>query len=459
VIETEEKKDNKSNKKKRRPWRIILLLIVLAAGVLIAPYVYDAVRNDPNIVLKRISAELTEDKTVNVLYRYNSGKPRILGKNRLRLYSFTPAESGEYTFDISNIVSEKDVFLSLQVTDSHFNNYLSTDNMEERSSSFSDTVFLNEGSICYVITEAISEDDRNAFSGSFSLTVSKAQEGVRPKEITEDEPATIKLREDSQTSVLFVPAESGYFRFASRVISRDRSASSSISSVRTTDNKEIKRSGGICRLEGGKEYYVWVSAQDMSRSAVKARVSCSRMEPITTDQPGEYVITGGTVIEYKARATQNIAVYSVSDGDVRCSVYDSMGFPLNSDNDTGGELSGNEKDFALVIRAQKRSEYLIYANGKFNNCRIVIAEYTGDGTTIGKDDIIMPENNAQAEKENAAPGAEEDATGVENNATGAGDEAAGAENNTTEAGNEAAGAENNTTGNDAAETNGIVRNN
>jgi hypothetical protein len=32
--------------------------------------------------------------------------------------------------------------------------------------------------------------------------------------------------------------------------------------------------------------------------------------------------------------------------------------------------------------------YLIYAEGQFDECNIVITEYDGDGSSIGKDSII-----------------------------------------------------------------------
>lgn len=382
-----EENNQKTNKKNKKIWVRILLLIVLAAVLMFAPYVYDAVRNDPNIVLKKISTVLTEDSTVDVTYTYKPGRYKIIGKDRLPLYAFTPEESGDYTFSVSNVVSEDDVFLSLQASDSHFNNYLSIDNMEDGGGDFSDTVFLNGGSVCYVLVEPYSEDERDKYTGSFSLSVSGASEETRPPAVTESEPAVIKTNEDSQTAALFVPAESGFFRFESRVVSGDKAASSAISSVKTTDNSEIKRSEGICYLEGGKEYYVWVSAQDMIKSSVDVEVSCKRIESFNTDQTGEYSIHGDTVIGFTSQEAQNLAVYSVSDGNVRCCVYDSKGFPLNSDDDSGGDLSGNDKDFALVIQAQKKMLYLIYAEGQFDECRIVITEYDGDGSSIGKDSI------------------------------------------------------------------------
>ena len=203
-----EENNQKTNKKRRKLWIRILLLIVLAAVLMFAPYVYDAVRNDPNIVLKKISTVLTEDSTVDVTYTYKPGKYKIIGKDRLPLYAFTPEESGDYTFSVSNVVSEEDVFLSLQASDSHFNNYLSIDNMEAGGGDFSDTVFLNGGSVCYVLVEPYSEDERDLYSGSFSLSVSGASEETGPPAVTESEPAVIRANEDSQTAALFVPAES-----------------------------------------------------------------------------------------------------------------------------------------------------------------------------------------------------------------------------------------------------------
>ena len=396
-------KDSKGADKRKKVLSRILILAALAAILTLAPYVYDAIRNDPNILLKKISTVLEEDTAVDVEYTIKSGKRGLLRKNRLPLYSFTPEESGQYTFTVSDIVSEEDVFLSLQVTDSHLNNFLSTDNMEDRGDSFSETAFLSKGSICYVITEATSEEGREKYSGSFSLSVTKAPEEVKPNEVTEAEPATIKLKEDSQTAVLFVPEESGFFRFESRITARDRTASSAISSVKTTDNKEVKRSEGICWLESGNEYYVWVSAHDLSTAAVRAKVSCKRIDSFTADQPGEYRITGDTIIALTSQETKNLAVYSVSDGDVRCLVYDSKGFPLNSDNDSGGGLSGNDKDFALVIQAQKKELYLIYTGGRFDECSIVITDYYGDGSSLGKDDIPVENDDIPVENTEDQP--------------------------------------------------------
>ena len=380
-------KDSRETNKKKKLWIRILLGIAAAAVLALGPYVYDAVKNDPNIVLKKVSTALAQDTAVDVQYSYRAGRTGILSRNRIPLFAFTPEESGDYTFSVSDVSSEDNVFLSLEVSDSHFNDYMSADNMESEDGSFSGTVFLNGGSVCYILIEAFSGEDTDRYKGSFSLSVSRAAVEEGPARITETGPAVIRLSEENQTAALFVPEETGFFRFESVVVSGDKSASSNISSVKTTDNEEVKRSEGICRLEAGKEYYVWVSAQDMSKPSVEAEVSCRRVESFSADRNGEYRISGDTIIEFTAPETKNLAVYSVSDGNVRCNVYDSMGFPLNYDDDSGGPLSGNDRDFALVLQAQKKNLYFIYAGGQFGECGIVITEYTGDGSSIGKDDI------------------------------------------------------------------------
>jgi hypothetical protein len=130
----------------------------------LAPYPIDAVRNDPNLILKKIAKEMTAEDTVDVSYKYKSD---VIGRKMIPLFDFTPEESTEYTFTVSNIVSEDDVFISMEVADSHLNNYLVADNLNDPGGDIEDTVFLPEKTNCYVIVEAISTDDRENYSGSF----------------------------------------------------------------------------------------------------------------------------------------------------------------------------------------------------------------------------------------------------------------------------------------------------
>jgi hypothetical protein len=395
----------KENKRTDRGHKInsnlrgIKLLIILTVLAVLAPYPIDAVRNDPNLILKKIAKEMTAEDTVDVSYKYKSD---VIGRKMIPLFDFTPEESTEYTFTVSNIVSEDDVFISMEVADSHLNNYLVADNLNDPGGDIEDTVFLPEKTNCYVIVEAISTDDRENYSGSFCISVTKAAEDARPNEVTETEPAIVRISEDSQNAVLFIPQESGLFSFSSKIISKDKAASSSISSITTADGKQVKRAEGICQLEGGLEYYVWVSADEQIKKKVNALVSCKKVETLDADQPGEYSINEGTVIEFTSRETQNLAVYSVSDGNIRCAVYDSMGFPINNDRNSGGEFSGNVNDFALVIQAQAGTRYLIYTDGKYTECKIVIARYIGDGSSLGPDDIEITEPEGEVTDEREA---------------------------------------------------------
>ena len=401
IKETDNNKPDSRQGKGKNRWHGIKLLIALTVIAVLAPYPIDAIRNDPNLLLKKIAKELTEEAKIDVSYRY---KTDVIGRKKIPLLSFTPEESTAYTFTVSDIVSEDDVFLSMEVADSHFNNYLSADNADDPRGDIEDTVFLTERSACYVVVEAISAGDRDNYSGSFSISVAKAAENARPNEVTETEPAIVRISEDSQNAVLFVPEESGLFSFSSKIISKDKAASSSISSITSADGKEVKRAEGICSLEGGKEYYVWVSADELSKKKVNALVNCKRVETLDADQPGEYIINKGTVMKFTSVETQNLAVYSISDGNVRCAVYDDMGFPINNDSNSGGELSGNENDFALVIQAQAGSKYLIYTDGKYTESKIVIARYIGDGSSLGPDDIEISEPEEEVTDEGVTAG-------------------------------------------------------
>ena len=94
------KKDEnkKPNRKKMLIMQRTLLLIALTAILTLVPFVYDAVKYDPNLTLKKVATALKEDSTVDVTYSYNPSETGIFSKERIRLYSFTPEESAEYIF-------------------------------------------------------------------------------------------------------------------------------------------------------------------------------------------------------------------------------------------------------------------------------------------------------------------------------------------------------------------------
>ena len=74
--------------------------------------------------------------------------------------------------------------------------------------------------------------------------------------------------------------------------------------------------------------------------------------------------------------------------------------PVKAFNNSVGTLSENKEDFALVLQAQDDVLYLIHVNGEFKECSVTIAEYTGDGTSLGPDDIKLPaDTDAEQTKE------------------------------------------------------------
>lgn len=277
----------------------------------------------------------------------------------------------------------------LNVMDESMTDYIVTNNYKsDDKSTLTGSVYLTEGHSCYVIVEPFPETERDHFEGSFKVSVSRSEEKDMPAEVTLEEAAAVTVGTEEQASVLFRPAESGYYKFSSRITSKeDKSGSSDIMSVTSSDKKEINTYKGICSLEADREYYVWVSTFETQGKSADVEVRCRKVESMTAEEEGSFDITGDTIIQFKAVSSRPIAVYSVSDGNTEAEVFDSKGFPVSSDDDSGGPISGNDKDFALVMQVQEKNEYWIYAGGDFTECRIYITGYIGDGTSVGPDDI------------------------------------------------------------------------
>ena len=366
---------------------ISALLIVITAALML----YDAVRTDPNFILKKTTTVLSEGKTENVTFSNN--RRFITGRYKIPVFSFIPDETAEYDFAITDISSDADVLLTMNVTDKHLTDYIAADNEDDPAGDMSGTAYLTEGTRCFIIIEPVCADEDKRCTGSFSITVTKAAEEIPPAEITLEEAAVITVNTDEQTAGVFRPEESGYYRFVSEVVSaNEKAAYSGITSVTSSDSKEVKVTEGICDLEGGKEYFIWVTTEDVRGKTADVKVSCKRIDIMKAEKPGSYLIARDTIIQFKASETIPIAVYSGSDGDMTATVYDSNRFPLSSDDDSGEQISGNPKDFALVFQAQEKNVYWIFAEGKFTDCRIVITRYTGDGTSIGPQDIEQTED-------------------------------------------------------------------
>jgi hypothetical protein len=109
-------------------------------------------------------------------------------------------------------------------------------------------------------------------------------------------------------------------------------------------------------------------------------------------EKGEVHIIGDTVIEFKPLESGNYAVYSVTEGDPKAIIYEKAGFPLRTDDDTEASLSDNPDDFAVVFTAEAGNVYRICVHGNFGEGSIIIAGYTGDGSSLTPDDIAPIED-------------------------------------------------------------------
>ena len=389
-------------------------IIFTVAAVLVLALVFSAsyYRSDPNLVLKKLTKKISIDETQEVEFDYS--KKNLLRKNYIPVFVFTAPEDADYSFDVTDISTEDNVFISMTVSDNDMNEYFTSDNYENHNGDVSGTEHFSKGSKCLIIMDANSPDENagDRYKGSLKVTVSKAEEAQTP-ELTLEEAVTVSAGEGELASVLFRPQETGLYRFDTNIVSKkEKSGFSAVSSVKTEDKKEIKLTEGICYLEAGNIYYIWVNASDLSHDKADISVSCRQISVLQTDSPGSFSISEETVIDFDPKKSGNYAIYSVSDGNVKGSVYDEEGFPLNRDNNSGGTLSENDKDFAMVLQAKDHVIYLIHVDGEFNECTVNIAEYTGDGTSLGPDDIAQPEE-AQPDDGAAADGEDTEATEAE----------------------------------------------
>ena len=373
---------------------LLAAAFVLFLGLLVSA---DHFGSDPNFILKHKTRKLSLDKTAEVQFKQSGAKK--VGKHRIPVFTFKPDEDAEYSLTVSDIKTEDDIYITMSVCDQNLNDYITEDNYEDHADSISGSEFLSKDSKCYVIINAVTRSDSDpSCSGSFNVTVTRVSEDTETIELTESASVTVSMGEDELSPVMFRPVETGFYRFDTSVISDEEDAGYSyISKVTTDKKKEVENTEGISYLDEGKSYFIWVSASDITAKQADVSVSCIRVATIETDETGSYDISGPTLINFKAKDTANYAVYSVSDGDITGSVYDSEGFPMNKDTNSGGTLSGNKNDFALILQAKKGSSYIIYADGEFTRCSINIAVYTGDGTSLGLQDLETAHETGEGE--------------------------------------------------------------
>lgn len=372
--------------------RLLIIITVIAVIMAASSLIYLHVMQDPNYLIRTKAVSINEDKPKKVSYDY--GHMIVLADKRIPVFEFVPKESAEYTFEVTDIKSDNSDMLLMNVVDRSFSDYIAASNISEEDGTFADTITdeasLQKGRRYYILIDAASPYGSRHHSGSFTVKVSKSEEEIVPVEITEDQPVRINIKAREQGSITFRPAETGYYKFDTEIASKNASTGYSvISGVTSEESEDTLVSDGICLLEAGKEYFIQVSIEDIKGSA-EVDVRCSRIGSAEFDENGSAVLDSVSMIEYTATESGNILVFSESEGDPEITVYDSKGFPLRSDDDSGEEFGGGSEDFAVVFKAKADSKYHIYVAGKFTECKITLMGYD--------EGAAEPEDQAEADE-------------------------------------------------------------
>ena len=365
----------------------ILILIAVMILSMAAIFAFAAGDEDPNEDIKDNAQTLQIDAaaTVNYEYAYDEAAEDVTADNTSFIYSFRPADNGTYAFRVSGINGTDGIAVSSFLMDENMGDILSITNVSQEededpvcSDSASGSTYLMGGQVYYLTVNVDSVNDADSFSGSLELIASKESDG-EPDAVSTGEPATITAADDQQSCVVFRPEEDGYYRIDCGIANatEDENGSSVISSVVRSDGMEVEIAEGICHLEVGQEYYIWVTAYDLSGEQAEVSVTCNKLETESASGTGDIEVGSDTNIQYTADSTGQMLVYSISEGDPRATVYDSDGFPVGSDDNADGAFSANAKDFALVFSAEEGKSYKICVEG--DPCQVKIEPYTGDG--------------------------------------------------------------------------------
>jgi hypothetical protein len=380
---------------------VILLLLLLAAIILIV-----TLYRDPGLYLRVVSEKLVEDQTVEASYNYDFDDTSRI--KTVPYFYFKPSESGKYTFSAAGLESSDEVRITMTVTDRYLDDYFVADNRRRRSKneqkdsdSISGSTDLQAEQPCYVLFSVEPcDEDLAQFSGSFKLTVTRDPEDEGPPQLTMEESVTINVGAEGQACAAFVPPETGYYRFEHSIVSRDSSKGySSISSIKSTDKIKVGLTDNICSLIKGKEYLVWVAANETGTKRSTIELSC---QPLKTETAGgicSLEIDEGSVIEYVAKKDCIVAVYTISEGDPKLLIYEKAGLPLRTDDKSEASLSDNPDGIAAVLRVKEGTGLHICIYGDVKDCRVFITEYTGDGTTLTMEDLVPIPENEKADEE------------------------------------------------------------
>lgn len=366
---------------------VITMIIVIAVVVLAcAAKVYD-----PNKQLKKNAIQITAGQEYSADFRSSFEWMGVTSGTAV--FKFTPEESAEYTFRGEDTSGSKDVFMEMYAIDDALSELLTADNYggnreEPVISDFMEgSVFLTKGQLYYAVVEVYSEEKGklDGFEEAFRFSVSKAGDGA-PAELKTGEKVRLTVKKDQQTCAMFVPEETGFYDFDTDIVSKDAASGfSSIYSITSEDETSMIITDGICSLEAGKTYYIWVGVDETTKKKSRVELRCSKMASETASGICSIDISGKTVIEYTPEAGIPLIISSASDGDPDVVMYDSEGFMLRQDDDSGEAVSGNPKDFALGFNAEKGKVYRICVDGEFTQCTVKIQEYKGDGSAPDSD--------------------------------------------------------------------------
>ena len=377
--------------KKRRT--ILIILGVVAAALITAIVVLACTAQiyDPNKQLKKHAVEITAGEETGAKFSSNL---EIMGMTAgTASFRFTPEESAEYTFRGEDTSGGKSFFMDMYVIDESLSELLTADNYggDRESPVASDVmegnVFLTKGQLYFAVVDVYSEEskDLDSIASAFRFSVSKAGDGA-PAELKTGEKVRLTVKKDQQTCAMFVPEETGFYDFDTEIVSKDSSSGfSSIYSITAEDDTDMIVTDGICLLEAGKTYYVWVGVDETTKKKSRVELSCSRMASETASGLCSIDVSGKTVIEYTPEADMTLMISSSSDGDPDVVMYDSEGFMLRQDDDSGEVAGGSPKDFAVGFNAEKGKKYRICIDGEFTHCTVIIQEYKGDGSAPDSD--------------------------------------------------------------------------
>ena len=378
---------------------VILLLIILVAIPLIV-----TLYRDPGFYLRLVSEKISEDQATEVSYNYDFDDTSKI--KRVPYLYFVPSESGNYTFNVADLESSSEVYITMSVMDKYLNDYFMTDNRDpdtgELKDIITDSASLQASRPCMIIfTVEPVDGDLAQFSGSFKLTVTRDHTDEGPPKLTADRPVTVNVGAEGQACAVFVPPETGYYMFENSIVSRDSSKGySSISSITSSNKIQVGLTSGICKLQKNKEYYIWVTANETNSRESRIKLSCIPMKTEKASGICSVKLDGDSVIEYVAEKDCNIAVYSVSAGDPKLVIYEQAGFPLRTDDKSEASLSDNPDDIATVLRVKAGTGLHICVFDDVTDCSVFITEYTGDGTSLTEDDLVPVPESKDNEEDN-----------------------------------------------------------